>query len=544
MLGLIAWLLFAQSGPAQARPLGQHCYDVGPLPELPPDWCGCTWGAIYVDGAPVAGARITLTFGTGVVSGTTALSALEPYPYYAMHAYDLGARYGSLVTVTASYAGASLTRTIRLVPDEVTKEQALNFAFLASGHWEPWADLPSVRALATQDGQLWAGMPNGPMRWDLTTGISRTFSTGLASENVQALVIGPDGDVWVGTPAGLSRYDSARWTAQNTGLASPNIRALAVGPDGSVWAGASHVTAGGVSRYDSATAGLRGQTWQPLPDFNGGLPNLVTALAVDATGRAWVGTDGYGVSRWDGAAWRMFTAEDGLASDIVYAIAAEPGAVWFGTWSYLTGEGAFGGVGRYDLASGAWTAYRHGDGLALDDVVAVAVDARGRPWFGTWGGGISRFDGRNWRTYTAADGLGSDYVRAVAVGADGTVWAGTEDGLARFVPGAPGRPPVIQQVIISPTVAAPGDLLFFQAVVADGNGDDGSVVAYDWRSDLDGPLGSEAAFTLASRLLTPGLHTISVRGQDDEGMWSEAVTRTLKVQALPKIALPLVIWNR
>jgi hypothetical protein len=533
MLGLIAWLLFAQSGPAQARPLGQHCYDVGPLPELPPDWCGCTWGAIYVDGAPVAGARITLTFGTGVVSGTTALSALEPYPYYAMHAYDLGARYGSLVTVTASYAGASLTRTIRLVPDEVTKEQALNFAFPASGHWEPWADLPSVRALATRDGQLWAGTPNGSVRWDLTTGISRTFGTGLAAENVQALVIGPDGDVWVGTPAGLSRFNGASWTAQNIGLASPNIRALAVGPDGSVWAGASHATGGGVSRY-------AGQTWQPLSDFNGGLPNLVTALAADAAGRVWVGTDGYGANQWDGATWRTFTAEDGLASDIVYAIAAEPGTMWFGTWSYLTGEGAFGGVGRYDLASSAWTAYRHSDGLALDDVVAVAVDGRGRRWFGTWGGGISRFDGRNWRTYTAADGLGSDYVRALAAGADETVWAGTEDGLARFVAGVSGRPPVVTQVAISPAVSALGEPLLFQAVATDGDEDGGTVVSYEWRSNLDGALGSEAAFSLNPALLTPGVHTISVRALDDEGMWSEPVTRIVTVRRPRRVVLPLV----
>ncbi len=408
MLGLAAWLMIANSRPAQARTLGQHCYDVGPLPDLPPDWCGCTWGAVYVDGAPVAGARITLTFGTGVVSGTAALSALEPYPYYAMHAYDLGARYGSLVTLTASYAGAALTRTMRLVPDEVTKEQTLNFAFPTSGHWEPWAAAPTVRTLAIQDGQLWTGTLDGPVRWGLTTGISQTYRTGLASESVQALAIGPGGDVWVGSPAGLARYDGVSWTIQDTGLASSNVRALAVGPGGTIWAGASHVTAGGVSRYDPATAGLRGQTWQPLPDFNGPLPNLATALAVDAAGHLWVGTDGYGVSRWDGSTWQTFTTADGLASDMVYAIAAGPGAVWFATWSYLTGEAAFGGVSRYDLACGRWTTYRHSDGLALDDVVAVAVDGSGRPWFGTWGGGVSRFDGRNWRTYTAADGLGSD----------------------------------------------------------------------------------------------------------------------------------------
>ena len=87
-------------------------------------------------------------------------------------------------------------------------------------------------------------------------------------------------------------------------------------------------------------------------------------------------------------------------------------------------------------------------------------------------------------------------------------------------------------------------MLSFQAVVADGDGDEGAVVAYDWRSDLDGPLGSEAAFSLRGGLLTAGQHVISVRALNDEGTWSETITRTITVRDAHHVLLPLVLGNR
>ncbi len=226
----------------------------------------------------------------------------------------------------------------------------------------------------------------------------------------------------------------------------------------------------------------------------------------------------------------------------MYSIAAEPGAVWFGTWSYLTGVGAFGGVGRYDRAQDMWTRYTHADGLALDDVVAVAVDAAGRRWFGTWGGGLSRFDGRNWWTFTTASGLSSNFVRAIAAGADEVLWVGTESGVDRFVPGAGGSPPVVTTLDIAPTSRQPGAPLRFHAQATDPDG--GAIVTYEWRSDLDGPLGSEGTFTLPTELLRPGVHTISVRALDDDGIWSTTVMAELRVAQRLFTYLPVVSQSR
>lgn len=532
LLGLTALLWLTGNPPARAQTLGQHCYDIGPLPQQPPDWCGCTWGAVYVDRQPVAGAQVTVQFAGKTLATTSRLFPVEPYPYYALSAEELGAKYGDVVTLTVTYRSSTLTRAVRLLPDSASGEQQVSFAFLASGHWERWAELSNVQALATAGSDLWVGTAAGLFRWDITTGISETQATGLASASVQALAIGPDGSVWAGGPAGLARYRNAAWTAQATGLASQNIRGLAVAGDGSIWAGAGGATTGGVSRFDGAG-------WQPQADFNGPLPNTVLTLAADRAGGIWVGTDGAGASRWDGMAWRTFRTADGLASDIVYGIAADDVAVWFGTFSYVDASGAHGGASRYSLTDATWVRYSEADGLAFDDVAAVAVDAVGRVWFGTWGRGVSLFDGHNWWTFDAVSGLSSDFVRVLALGADGSLWAGTRAGVDRFRFGPKAPPPVVEQVTVTPTSSRLGPALQFRAAACASAGS--AIAGYEWRSDVDGALGSEASFVIPVRRLTPTAHTITVRAVDDAGQWSEVTSVAVDVIAWRLSYLPLLL---
>jgi hypothetical protein len=50
--------------------------------------------------------------------------------------------------------------------------------------------------------------------------------------------------------------------------------------------------------------------------------------------------------------WIQHRAVDGPASDKVLAAVAEGGAVWFGMWPSLSGQGPRGGIARYSLATG------------------------------------------------------------------------------------------------------------------------------------------------------------------------------------------------
>jgi len=488
----------------------------------------------------VAGALVTISFNGGIITDVTAYGEAEPYPYYARTADSLGARRGDWLTITVSYAGEVISRVIRAFPDEIG-DQEVAMVFPHRGYWEHFGDSGLVRAIVFSDTTLWAGGPWGLARWDVKTGLSETVDSGLPSKDVWALILDNSGHLWVGTSGGVAEYDGTSWRTHDTGLASDKIHALTVNRfNGHVWVGASDTQNGGVAEYD-------GSTWQAYGDFNGSRPNAVEALEVDENGHLWVGTAGGGASRWDGATWETFTTDEGLNSNYVYALAAEPGGIWFGTRAYWTAQGELGGVSRYDLDDGAWEVYTSPLGLPLPNVYSIAIDGEGRKWFGTWGNGIAVLDDRFapsvWVTYTMADGLITDNIRTLAWGA-GTMWAGTPHGIERLVDEIPGQPPECR--IITPsasfiTISVSSSEVIFSGEGRDNDEGGSSTVAYEWRSDLDGPLSTFASFDGGSVNLSPGLHRITFRVQDDEGVWSEPCTVTVAVLQQWRVYLPVVV---
>jgi ligand-binding sensor domain-containing protein len=135
--------------------------------------------------------------------------------------------------------------------------------------------------------------------------------------------------------------------------------------------------------------------------------NKVLSIAEDKAGYVWFGTDG-GLSRYDpredvgaGAStgskcFTTYTTKEGLANNAVFSIAGDKtGNLWFGTGG--------GGVSRYDGTS--FTTYSTAQGLANNTVYAIADDKTGSLWFGTGDGGVSRYDGKAFTTYSTAQGL-------------------------------------------------------------------------------------------------------------------------------------------
>ena len=86
------------------------------------------------------------------------------------------------------------------------------------------------------------------------------------------------------------------------------------------------------------------------------------------------------------------------------------------------------------------------------------------------------------------------------------------------------QPPTAYIDSISPTDASVGETVIF-----DGHGTDadGTVVAYRWRSSLDGDLSAKASFDTSS--LSVGEHTIYLKVQDNTGGWSEEVRSRITV---------------
>ena len=68
-------------------------------------------------------------------------------------------------------------------------------------------------------------------------------------------------------------------------------------------------------------------------------------------------------------------------------------------------------------------------------VIALAVDTKGDAWAGTWGGGLSHFNGKRWKTYTTVEGLPGNHIFMLHRDKIGQIWIGTNNGLARMQKG-------------------------------------------------------------------------------------------------------------
>ena len=96
------------------------------------------------------------------------------------------------------------------------------------------------------------------------------------------------------------------------------------------------------------------------------------------------------------------------------------GNLWFGTYG--------GGVSRYDGKS--FTTFTTAQGLANNIVWSITEDKTGNLWFGTDGGGVSRYDGKSFSTFTTAQGLANNFVRSITEDKTGNLWFGTSEGLS------------------------------------------------------------------------------------------------------------------
>lgn len=122
-------------------------------------------------------------------------------------------------------------------------------------------------------------------------------------------------------------------------------------------------------------------------------------------------------------ALQNFNTDKGLAlSSVLSSCKDRNGNLWFGT------DG--GGVSRYDGKS--FTNFTLGHGLGHNSVYCIHEDKKGNIWFGTNGGGLSKYDGKSFVTFTVAQGLSSNAVHSLIETKDNRLWIGTEKGVSIY----------------------------------------------------------------------------------------------------------------
>jgi ligand-binding sensor domain-containing protein len=282
----------------------------------------------------------------------------------------------------------------------------------------------------------------------------------VGNSNVKSIFI-DDKDVWVGTSGGVIRYNTAtddfRFFDQKDGLLSKGI--FNIGKlDGRIVVG---TYGGGMSLFDKAS-----NRWENYNVPNGLADAFVYKVLKVSNGDTWIAT-------WSGAnrirggdlndrsKWDVYTVENtkgGLPNDWVYSLSeGKDGEMWFATeggparfkngkWQHwkvgapyekIKNDPKFGvdpakfSEHHAQQAREMGLAGKSGAGAYNPNyIVSMVVDGDGVVWCGTWGGGLSRFDGKSWRNYTMADGLPGNLIFMLNRDPSGKLWIGTNNGVA------------------------------------------------------------------------------------------------------------------
>jgi hypothetical protein len=79
-----------------------------------------------------------------------------------------------------------------------------------------------------------------------------------------------------------------------------------------------------------------------------------------------------------------------------------------------------------------FTNYTSDDGLALNGVNCFIMDKAGNLWFGTQGGGASRYDGKSFTNFSTTQGLVDNTILCLFLDKAGNIWFGTSLGPSKY----------------------------------------------------------------------------------------------------------------
>jgi signal transduction histidine kinase/ligand-binding sensor domain-containing protein len=259
---------------------------------------------------------------------------------------------------------------------------------------------------------------------------SLTTDDGLPRDHLVCARSDARGFVWFCTADGLVRFDGqvARTFGRNEGLDPPGIRSFLKASDGRYWIGGD----AGLFEFHPAGSEVSGR-FTAVRRADGQPTGSINGLAESRDHTIWC-AGGRGLHRLTPAPGADVIEVDvglprGSESDrIVHAVLEdERGTLWAGAGSGLYARRPDGAITRITTR----------DGLPVNQVRALALDAAGRLWAATRAGlalvdrdAVGSREGRVVRdVYGLDDGLPNDNIHALHADGD-TLWVGTSRGAA------------------------------------------------------------------------------------------------------------------
>lgn len=291
----------------------------------------------------------------------------------------------------------------------------------------------------SSDGFVWMGTDNGLLRYDGHQ--VRTFLTeekGLSNNVITDIVEDDRQNLWITTyGGGLNRFSlldesfkvfktgkEAGFVSSNTLMHvefSPSRQALWIGSRS--WLNRFDLKSGLVERIGPG---------DEKPLFN----NNVWSTVEDDNGNLWMATLGEGVYKYepDNGKLTRFGKAQGLTNEYVRSLAKDlQGNLWAATDA---------GLNKIVMDTGEVVGFRAGTEagqLHSEALNKVFVDSLGIVWIGSWGEGVSAYDGKTGVfQYYNFESLGlrleqtPKYIYDFMEDREGTLWVATEKGAVRW----------------------------------------------------------------------------------------------------------------
>jgi ligand-binding sensor domain-containing protein len=275
-------------------------------------------------------------------------------------------------------------------------------------------------------GHLWFGTNvYGVMRYNGDTLEYFTERQGYSGGRATGILEDDEGHIWIASGFGLNKFDGESFTVftEEDGLGNNEIWCITMDSKGIFWIGHNE----GLTRFD-------GEHFENIPvpkpqvDAPNTIysPNRITGIAEDEKGNLWLGTDGYGICRYDGKNFTHFTVEEGLCDNTIYGLMADSkGNLWIGTF--------WGGVSKFDGEQ--FTNYTKDGVISGVEVSAFFEDKNGDIWFGVENNGVYRYDGSAFIHYYKEEGLDGS-ILSIYRDQENRFWFGGWGGLFRFREGS------------------------------------------------------------------------------------------------------------
>ncbi|MDJ0839066.1 MAG: two-component regulator propeller domain-containing protein, partial [Acidobacteriota bacterium] len=334
------------------------------------------------------------------------------------------------------------------------------------------------------EGYIWIGTLGGGLcRYDRRADrfdVYRhdpTRNDSLAADTVQFLAADERGYLWVATENGLDRMtlkEPGQFTHyrhdpdDDSSLGGNDVWRITIDRLGRVWAG---TLGGGLSMMGAELNG-RFRRWRYTGDESGLGGNDVWSIDEDKSGRLWIAALPGGLHLMEPDAIGKFKRfpddpklPDGVGSGRVQQVLEDSEGT---IWAAVLGGGLHRLVREPD-GKFRFVRYRHTytdpTSPSHDSIWCLFEDRSGLIWFGTYGGGVNRFDpvGKGFVHYKPdpdRGGLPRGEIRAFGEAKDGSIWIGINNGgLSRFNPmdgsfrnfdiEVPGRPGEVDRSVIS-----------------------------------------------------------------------------------------------